>query len=35
MRENSEQAFEAYGTPIESVTGFKYLGRILKATDDD
>ena len=33
--ENSEQAFEAYGAPIESVSEFKYLGRILTATDDD
>ena len=34
-RENSERAFEAYGAPIESVTDFKYLGRILTATDND
>ena len=34
-RENSERAFEAYGAPIESVMEFKYLGRILMATDDD
>ena len=34
-RENSERAFEAYGAPIESVSEFKYLGRILTATDDD
>ena len=34
-RENSERAFEAYGEPIESVSEFKYLGRILTATDDD
>ena len=34
-RENSERAFEAYGAPIESVTVFKYLGRILTATDYD
>ena len=34
-RENSKQAFEAYGAPIESVTAFKYLGRILTATDDN
>ena len=34
-RENSERAFEAYGAEIESVTEFKYLGRILMATDDD
>ena len=34
-RENSERSFEAYGAPIESVLEFKYLGRILTATDDD
>ena len=34
-RENSERAFEAYGAPIESVLEFKYLGRILAATDND
>ena len=34
-RENLEQAFEAYGAPIKSVSEFKYLGRILTATDDD
>ena len=34
-RENSEQGFEAYGDPIESVTEFKYLGGILTETDDD
>ena len=34
-RKNSERAFEAYGAPVESVTEFKYLGRILTATDDD
>ena len=30
-----ERLFEAYGPPIESVTEFKYLGRILTATDDN
>ena len=34
-RENSEWVFEAYRAPIESVTEFKYLGRILTATDDN
>ena len=34
-RENSERAFEAYGEPIETVSEFKYLGRVLTATDDD
>ena len=34
-RENSEQDFEAYGAQIKSVPEFKYLGRILTATDDN
>ena len=34
-RNNLEQAFEAYGVPIKSVSEFKYLGRILMATDKD
>ena len=34
-REKSERAFEVYGAPIKSVSEFKYLGRILTATDDD
>ena len=34
-RENSEQAFKAYGAPIKSVSGLKYLRKILAATDDD
>ena len=34
-RKNSERAFEAYGAPIELVTEFRYLGRILTATYDD
>ena len=33
-RENLERAFEEYGAPIESVTAFKYLGKILTATDN-
>ena len=28
-------AFEAYGTQLEAVTSFKYLGRILTTGDDD
>ena len=34
-RENSERSFEVYRAPIASVTEFKYLGIILRATDDD
>ena len=34
-KENLEQAFSAYGKPMEAVTEFRYLGRLLMATDDD
>ena len=34
-RENLERAFEAYGEPIDLVSEFKYLGRILTATDNN
>ena len=34
-RKNSEQAFKAYGKPMDTVSEFRYLGRILTATDDD
>ena len=34
-RGNSERAFKAYGEPMEEVLEFKYLGRILTATDDN
>ena len=30
-----DQAFEAYGAPIKSVSEFKYLGIILTATDNN
>ena len=33
-RENSERGFHAYGKPMEAVSEFRYLGRILTATDD-
>ena len=35
MQENSERAFHAYGKPMEAVSEFCYLGRMLTATDDD
>ena len=35
MRENSEQAFHAYGKQMKVVREFRYLGRMLIATDDD
>ena len=34
-RENLELAFSAYGQPMETVTEFRYLGRLLTATGDD
>ena len=30
-----ERDFETYGEPLENVTEFKYLGRVLTAGDDD
>ena len=35
MRENSERVFHTYGKPMEAVSEFCYLGRLLTATDDD
>ena len=35
LRESTERAFEAYGKPLENMTAFKYLGRVLTAGDDD
>ena len=35
LRDSTERAFEAYGKPIETVTKFKYLGRVMTAGDDD
>ena len=34
-QENSEWAFRAYGKPMEAVSEFRYLGRLLTATDND
>ena len=34
-RENLERAFHAYGQLMEAVLEFRYLGRLLTATDDD
>ena len=34
-RDNLEREFSAYGQPMETVTEFRYLGRILAATDND
>ena len=35
MRKNPERAFHAYGTRMEAMTEFRYLGRVLTATYDD
>ena len=35
IRESEERAFQAYISPLETVTSFKYLGRFLTAADDD
>ena len=34
-RESLERAFEAYGEPINNVSEFRYLGRVLTAGDND
>ena len=34
-RENLDRAFHAYGQPMEAVSEFRYLGRLLTETDDD
>ena len=34
-RESSERAFKAYGEPINNVSAFLYLGRVLTEGDDD
>ena len=35
MREITERAFEAYGEPLENVTVFNYLGRVMTLVDYD
>ena len=35
MRESTERDFEAYGDPLENVTEFKYLERVMTVGDDD
>ena len=35
LRESFERAFQAYGAPLENVTEFKYLGRVITPGDDD
>ena len=33
-REVTARAFSAYGHPLEMVTSFRYLGRVILATDN-
>ena len=35
LRGITDRAFEDYGEPLENVTVFKYLGRLMTAGDDD
>ena len=34
LRDSIERAVEAYGKPLETVSTFKYLGRVMTAVDD-
>ena len=33
--ERSERAFQAYGEPLDNVTAFKYMGRVLTAGENN
>ena len=35
LRDSTERAFEAYGKPLETVSAFKYLGRVMTMGDDN
>ena len=35
LRESLERVFQAYGAPLDNVTAFKYLGRVMTARNDD
>ena len=35
LRESTEREFQAYGAPLENLTVFKYLGRVMTAGYDD
>ena len=35
LRYSTERAFEAYGKPLERITTFEYLGRVMTAGDED
>ena len=34
LRESTERAFRSYGEPLEHMTAFRYLGRVMTAVDD-
>ena len=34
LRESSERSFQAYGEPLENVTAFSYLRRVITVGDD-
>ena len=35
LRDIKERAFEEYGEPLDNMTAFNYLGRVMTAVDDD
>ena len=35
LKDSTERAFEAYGKPLDTVSTFKYLGRVMTAGDDN
>ena len=35
LQESSERAFQAYGEPLDTVTSFKFLARVLTTGDYD
>ena len=35
LRESSERYFQAYGAPLETLTSFKYLERVLTAGNEN
>ena len=35
LREITERAFEAYFAPLENVTAFKYMGKVMMTVDYD
>ena len=35
MRDIMDRAFQPYGNPLENVTAFKYLGRVMTVGDDN